>query len=110
MTQDDAERVAWPSWWAEGKASGERWWKERAEITEREAFERLFPDQPRMGLSYRCLETADRIESGELSGMWTTFWEWIAAERPAGNDIQQKRWLAGFVHGVMQPETQIPTT
>jgi hypothetical protein len=101
---------SWPSWWATGKASGERWWNERAEITEREALERLFPDQPGMGLSYRCLETAERIQSGELSEKWATLWEWIAAERPAGDAGQEKRWLAGFVHGAMEPDAQIPTT
>jgi len=101
---------SWPSPWAQGKVSGERWWNERAEIMEKEAFERLFPDQPRMGLSYRCRESAERIQAGELSEKWITLNEWIAAERPAGDDVQQSRWLAGFVHGAMEPDAEIPTT
>jgi hypothetical protein len=100
----------WPSWWGRGKASGERWWEQRGVLGEREAVERLYSQDSGLGLSRDCLNAAERIESGELADKLSGLLEWVAAERPAGRDFEQKQWLAGFVHGVLEPEAEIPTT
>ena len=97
-----------PSWWAKGKDSGERWRAETGQMAEFETFERLFADDPSLGLSTRCLLAADRIDAGELSERWTTLQGWLARERPTA-DPASRRWLAGFVHGVLEPDAAIPT-
>jgi hypothetical protein len=98
------------SWWAQGKESGERWHAERAEPAEVEALERLYLEDSGLGISTRCLFAAERIQSGELNEKWTTLLAWVTAERPAGRGFEEKYWLAGFVHGVLEPDAAIPTT
>ncbi|MGA7989383.1 MAG: hypothetical protein WCB51_13415 [Candidatus Dormiibacterota bacterium] len=98
------------SWWEHGKVSGERWREERAEPPEITTIETLYANDAGLGFSRRCRSAATVIDSGRLDGDWTTLAEWIAAERPVARDSERLHWLAGFVHGVVEPDTAIPTS
>ena len=101
---------SWWSWWEHGKTSGERWREERAQPDEIKTIETIYAKDAGLGFSRRCRSAADQIDSGEFDDTWTTLREWIVGERPAARDSERLHWLAGFVHGVLEPDTVIPAS